>query len=159
MTVENLTAAGVERMDTAEIEAFLSNQGLGVLGLDAGPVPYLLPMSFGYGDGALYFTFLLNGESRKQTLAADADGAAFLVYDATTPFQWQSVVLTGTIERLPADEWDDFAGVMDNAWRPDVFETAESTDVAVYRFAIDTQEGYKHSGLPAGFERPVGGGA
>jgi nitroimidazol reductase NimA-like FMN-containing flavoprotein (pyridoxamine 5'-phosphate oxidase superfamily) len=152
MTIESLTEHGIEQMAGSEIESFLSNQGIGVLGLDGGAVPYLLPMSFGYGDDALYFTFVVNGESQKERLARQTDRAAFLVYDAATPFQWQSVALTGSITRLPADEWDDFAGVMENAWRPDVFESVESTDVQVYRLAIDRQEGYKHTAVPPGLE-------
>jgi nitroimidazol reductase NimA-like FMN-containing flavoprotein (pyridoxamine 5'-phosphate oxidase superfamily) len=157
MTVETLTDAGLEQMDTAEIDAFLSNQGFGVLGLGRGPVPYLLPMSYGYGEGALYFTFVVNGESRKEKLAETADEAGFLVYNATTPFQWQSVTLTGAIERLPADRWDDFAGVMDNAWRPDIFDNAETSDARVYQFTVDEQAGYKHTGLPPGLERTESG--
>lgn len=157
MTVENLEAAGMERMDAAQIDAFLTTQGVGVLGLSDGGVPYLLPMSFGYDDGTLYFTFLVDGESRKERLVETGDSAAFLVYDAATPFQWQSVGLGGTIEAVPPAEWDDTAGVMDNAWRPDIFENADAAEVRVYRFVVDERTGYKHTGLPAGFERGVGG--
>ena len=154
MTVEHLEAAGMERMDADEIDAFLSNRGSGVLGLSDGAVPYLLPMSFGYGDGALYFTFLVDDVSHKGQLADAADSAAFLTYDVASPFQWQSVTVTGRIERVVAEEWHQFAGVMDNAWRPDIFENADAADVRVYRLSIDGQSGFKHMGLPPGFDRP-----
>ena len=158
MTVENLTAAGMEQMDAEEIGGFLSSQGAGVLGLSDGDVPYLIPMSFGYdGEDCLYFTFVVGEDSKKQSLTHGTDRAAFLVYRAPSPFQWQSVFLTGTLERLPAEKWDDFGGVMDNAWRPEIFEQADAADVRVYQFTIQRRDGYKHTGLPPGFERPDGG--
>jgi nitroimidazol reductase NimA-like FMN-containing flavoprotein (pyridoxamine 5'-phosphate oxidase superfamily) len=154
MTIETLIASGVEAMDREEIRQFLSNQGFGVLGLTAEEVPYMLPMSFGYdGEDRLYFTYVIDEDSEKERLTAEADRAAFLVYDAPAAFQWQSVALTGTINHLPPDRWDEFQAVRANAWQPDIFKDAEAeATVRVYQFHIEDQEGYKHTGLPAGFE-------
>ncbi|MEF8784350.1 MAG: pyridoxamine 5'-phosphate oxidase family protein [Haloarculaceae archaeon] len=156
MTIETLMASGMEAMDREEIGQFLTSQGFGVLGLNAGAVPYLLPMSFGYdGEDRLYFTYVVDEDSQKERLSDEADKAAFLVYKAPAAFQWQSVVLGGTIEFLPPERWDEYQSVKGNAWRPDIFLEAEiDAAVRVYQFHIEEREGYKHTGLPEGFERP-----
>ncbi|WP_302080955.1 pyridoxamine 5'-phosphate oxidase family protein [Salinibaculum rarum] len=154
MTIDTLTERGVEPMDDEEISQFLTSQGFGVLGLDAGTVPYILPMSFGYdGDERLYFTYVVDEDSQKERLSAEVDKAAFLVYEATAPFQWESVTLTGTIEYLTPDRWDEFQAVKSNTWRPEALQEAEAdATVRVYEYHIESREGYKHAGLPEGFK-------
>lgn len=151
MTVEEFGPLGLEELDEGETTDFLTSQGYGVLGLpDA--VPYMLPMSFGYDGSDLYFTYVVGDDSRKTELTADGTRARFLVFDAASAFQWTSVVVTGEVRRLAADEWDDFEGVMENAWRPDIFtDTEVDVDVEVYRLHADEQVGYRHAGLPPGF--------
>lgn len=157
MTVEELQEYGLARMDDEEVRNFLTNQGMGVLGLPAADAPYLLPLSFGYDGGSrLYFTFVLGEESRKGTLIDRTETARFLVYKADTPFNWESVLLTGTVSEVPEDEWDDLEEAMAIAWRPDLFEQAsDSVDTRVYAFEIRDQTGIKHVGLPPGFERDL----
>jgi nitroimidazol reductase NimA-like FMN-containing flavoprotein (pyridoxamine 5'-phosphate oxidase superfamily) len=154
MSVDELQALGMERMTDAEIGRFLSSQGVGVLGLSADEGPYMLPMSFGFdGEESLYFTYLVGEQSRKRELSERAGTAKFLVYKATSRFNWQSVVLTGSLSTVPESEWDDVDESMANAWHPDLFESAElSGGVAVYRFDIEERVGYKQTGLPPGFE-------
>lgn len=152
MSLSELRELGVSPMDDAEIGQFLATQGVGVLALPDAGVPYVLPMSFGYdGEGSLYFTYVLGEDSTKARLSERADRARFLVYAADSPFQWQSVALTGTIEAIPRDQWDELA--LENAWRPALFETADlSGGVAVYRFEIDERDGFRHTGLPPGLQ-------
>lgn len=154
MTVEELTEYGVNRMDDAEIRDFLLNQGMGVLGLPSEDVPYLLPMSFGFdGESRLYFTYVLGDSSRKDRLSARSESACFLVYSADTMFVWESVLLTGSLDELPEDEWDDVRDALAVAWQPDLFRAASRVeDVKVYRFEIEERSGIKHVGLPPGFE-------
>ncbi|MDQ2073940.1 pyridoxamine 5'-phosphate oxidase family protein [Haloarcula sp. NS06] len=154
MTIDTLEAAGLTRMDDSNIAAFLSNQRVGVLGLPTENGPYMIPLSFGYDDDrALYFTFIGGSASRKQQLTEAAENAAVLVYKVESMFHWESVLLQGGIEAVPESEWDDFADVLDTAWRPELFEDAiEDGDIAVYRFRIDEMEGLRHAGLPPGFE-------
>ncbi|AUG46072.1 pyridoxamine 5'-phosphate oxidase [Haloarcula taiwanensis] len=154
MTVETLEAAGLRRMDDDNIGAFLSNQRVGVLGLPTESGPYMIPLSFGYdGDSALYFTFVGGSASRKQQLTEAAADATVLVYKVESMFHWESVLLQGSIEAVPESEWDDLAGVLDTAWRPELFRDAiEDGDITVYRFHIDEREGLRHAGLPPGFE-------
>ncbi len=154
MSVDELSDYGMARMDDTEIETFLANQRMGILGLPTAEAPYLLPLSFGYdGDERLYLTFVLGASSRKESLSDQAEYARFLVYKADSAFNWESVLLTGTIDELPEREWDDVEDVLAEAWNPDIFDQAElSRGVTVYAFRIEDRTGIKHTGLPAGFE-------
>ena len=151
MTVEEIQ---LTEMDDDAIRAFLANRKMGVLGLPTDDIPYLLPMSFGYDDGeTLYFTFVGGPDSRKRGLVEGTDRARFLAFAAESPFSWESVLLSGTVESIPEDEWGDIVPVLEAAWRPDVIEAAmETEEVTVYRFSADEWTGYKHTGLPPGFE-------
>jgi nitroimidazol reductase NimA-like FMN-containing flavoprotein (pyridoxamine 5'-phosphate oxidase superfamily) len=153
MSLSELREFGVRPMDEAEISQFLATQGVGVLALPDAAAPYALPMSFGYdGEDSLYFTYVLGDDSTKARLSERADRARFLVYTADSPFQWQSVVVTGSIEAIPRDQWDDLA--LENAWRPALLETADlSGGVAVYRLAVEEWKGVRHTGLPPGLQK------
>ncbi|WP_435358662.1 pyridoxamine 5'-phosphate oxidase family protein [Haloarchaeobius sp. DFWS5] len=152
MTVDELEQYGLEQMADTAMNDFLSSHRTGVLGLAADDAPYLLPMSYGYdGERNLYFTYLLGPESTKQSLTETATSARFLVYDAQSPFTWESVLLRGVVELVPAAEWGDIESVLDEAWRPDLLETARTSgdiDVLVYRFVVEERSGIRHTGLP-----------
>ncbi|RXK51340.1 pyridoxamine 5'-phosphate oxidase family protein [Halorientalis pallida] len=154
MTVDELGAYGLEQLTDDEINAFLANQRMGVLGLPTGNGPYMLPLSFGFdGESRLYFTYVLGGESRKADLSERAEHATFLAYSAESPYNWESVSLTGRLEEVPESEWDEIDGVLADAWRPGLIEeAAASADVAVYRFLVEAWSGVKHTGLPPGFD-------
>ncbi|WP_436925040.1 pyridoxamine 5'-phosphate oxidase family protein [Halosimplex amylolyticum] len=154
MTTSERERIGITGMEEGEIDAFLSSQGVGVLGLPADGVPYLVPLSFGFdGEDAIYFTFVGGTDSRKRELGDRADRAGFLVYKASTPYTWQSVVLSGPIASVPESEVPDLGDVMGNAWYPDAFDVAVSDDgISVYRLEIETKNGLKQTGLPPRFE-------
>jgi len=153
MTVDELESYGTERMDDGEIDQLLSNRTTGVLALPAEGAPSMRPLSFHFdGDSALYFLYVVGEESRKAELSDRADAAQFLVYSMETPFNWRSVLLTGSISRVPEDGADTAAEVM-TAERPDLFEralAAEATDL--YRFDVEGRTGIKHLGLPPELE-------
>lgn len=152
MSIDELESAGIERMDDDEIAGFLSGQRVGVLGLPSENGPYMIPLSFGYdGESSLYFIFLLGASSRKEALTERADTANFLVYDATSSFMWESVLLTGTIEEVPESEWQESNDALNTAWRPDIFESAAlSRGITVYELEVEERTGLKHTGLPPG---------
>jgi len=154
MSIRELREIGLEEMADSEIAAFLGSQGVGVLGLPAEGAPYLVPMSFGYDGGDnLYFTFILGERSRKEELSEAAESSRFLVYNAKSLFTWQSVLLSGTVEPVPEEEWEAVEDTMENAWHPDLLDSADlSRGVRVFRFHIDERVGIKHTGLPPGFE-------
>lgn len=152
MAVEELGDLGLERMDDAEIRSFLGNQKIGVLGLPTTETPYLVPMSYGYDcESRIYFTYVTGEESNKANLSDATERASFLVSSVETPYNWQSVQLTGSLQRVPDEQWDDLGDVLAAAWRPDLFQQVEAeAAVGVYEFEILEQSGIKHRGLPPG---------
>lgn len=149
MTIEDLKPYGLEEMRAEEITQFLDSQSVGVLGLPAEGLPYLLPLSYAFdGESSLYFTYLLGEQSKKEALTAAADRAQFLVYSAETMFNWRSVLLEGTFERRDPSEWSDIADYLDEVWRPEIFKTADTErNVSIYEFGIEEQSGIRHTGL------------
>ena len=154
MVVEDLEAYGMSRMDDGEIEGFLASQTVGILGLPADGAPAMRPLSFWYDGGSrLYFVYVLTTDSRKVALTDRTDAARFLVYRVDTPFNWTSVLLTGTIHAVPEDERAAIEADMEVRWRPDALERAsEERATRLYRFEIDERVGLRHNGLPPGFE-------
>lgn len=153
MTVDELGEYGMQRMDDEEIEGFLSSHSLGILGLPTEQAPYLFPMSYGYEGGSnLYFFYVVGSGSRKADLSDRAEYASFLVYSAETMFNWRSVLLTGTIQRLPDEQRTSLSDEQIPRWRPDLFEKASETEESrLYKFQFDEWTGISHSGLPPGF--------
>lgn len=150
MTLDEITESTPDLMDDDRIRAFLADQGVGVLALADGDVPYVVPMSFGFDGGeTLYFVFLLFGEeSRKETLAERAGRASFLVYDAESAHEWRSVRLTGRLsEVVEGDaEWSKLRDAMENAWHPDLFSGANPMrGIAGYRFEVEDWTGIEHT--------------
>ena len=149
MTIEELKRYGVEEMRDEEIERLLEAEATGVLGLPGPDHPYLVPLSYAFDGGSvLYFTYVLGEESEKGQLTETADTAQFLVYRAESLFNWQSVLLTGTFEKLPPSEWGDLGDVLDTAWRPEVFQTSSTSgQVRIYEFQIIDRSGIEHTDL------------
>lgn len=153
MSIEELREYGLHEMSDGEIDSFLSSRRMGVLGLPDQAGPYLLPMSYGYdGDERLYFSYVLGSSSRKETATEAADAASFLVYQVDTMYNWQSVLLSGTVTAVPESAWDELGDVLGEAWRPEVIDSADlSGAVAIYEFRIDERTGITHQGLPPAF--------
>jgi len=156
MSTDELQEYGLVEMDDSEIQGFLSSQKVGVLGLPEEDGPYLFPLSFGYDGGErLYFTYLLGSGSHKAAATEATDTASFLVYKVDTMYNWESVLLSGSIAEVPESEWDSLEELLSNVWRPSVLEAAtKSGAIAVYEFRIDQQTGIKHQGLPPALEQP-----
>ena len=115
------------------------------------------PLSFAFdGERDLYILYVGGSESRKRDLTERAEAARFLVYSAETPFNWRSVLLTGSLSEVPESDLAPLLDAMEIRWRPDLFEQASVDEpTALYRFEIDEQTGIKHLGLPPGFEAPA----
>lgn len=153
MTIDELSAYGMQRMDEEEIDRYLEFHHHGVLGLPSDGAPYLLPMAYGYDGGSrLIFTFVVADESRKLALTDAADVASFLVYKAETMFDWRSVVLVGSIRRLSDEDYAELSDSEIPTWRPELFETAsESEETHVFEFRIEERTGVKHTIQPPGY--------
>lgn len=156
MTVDDLTEYGMEPMTDDTIRSFLSAQSVGVLGISTNGEPLLRPLSFWFdGDSALYFVYVLGSVSRKQAASNAAETARFLVYSAETPFQWRSVLLSGSLSEVPEPELSTILDEMEIRWRPELFKRASVDEpTALYRFEIADWTGIKHLGLPPGLEAP-----
>jgi nitroimidazol reductase NimA-like FMN-containing flavoprotein (pyridoxamine 5'-phosphate oxidase superfamily) len=154
MTVEELTAYDIERMDEDAIRAFLSSHSEGVLGLPSEGAPTLRPMTYWYdGEDRLYFLYVVAGESRKRDLSAQAESARFLVYSTETAFIWRSVLCTGSLRQVSTDDSDAVRTILHDAPRPDVFEKVMAAErTAVYEFRIAAWTGLESTGLPPAFE-------
>ncbi|ELZ19933.1 pyridoxamine 5'-phosphate oxidase-like FMN- binding protein [Halosimplex carlsbadense 2-9-1] len=162
MTVDDLTEHGAERMDDEAIASFLSSQRVGVLGLpgEEGGAPAMRPLSFAFDDpDGLYLLYVGGGESRKRDLSDRAESARFLVYSAETAFNWRSVLLTGSIERVSPSTAETLGEETHLPWQPDLLgAVGERGDTSLYRFAIDERAGLRHAGLPEGFDVQAGDG-
>ncbi|MDS0260369.1 pyridoxamine 5'-phosphate oxidase family protein [Haloarcula sp. S1CR25-12] len=160
MTVEELEPFGMRRMDDDDIERTLERESVGVLGVPTEGAPMLRPLSYWFdGEDALYFVYVLGGESEKRTLTDRADAAQFLVYSVDAPFNWRSVLLTGSVEAVSAAERAALEERLDISWRPDLFErAAESETTAIYRFGIDDRAGIKQLELPPELRDPDSAG-
>lgn len=148
MSIAEIREAEAAHMDRGEIDRFLREQGVGVLALAEGGLPYVLPLSFGYdGDAHLYFAYLLFGaESKKEELSNRVESARFLVYSAESITEWRSVLLTGDLEEVPESAWDEFTSAMQNAWHPNLFATATPMrGIQPYRLYITDQSSLKHT--------------
>ncbi|WP_267643444.1 pyridoxamine 5'-phosphate oxidase family protein [Haloarchaeobius amylolyticus] len=157
MTIDELQDFGMVPMTDDEIRDFLNSEGMGILGLPAADAPYLVPMSYGYdGETNLYFTYLLGEGSKKRELTEKTTAARFLVYHTNSPFNWESVMLTGELSQVPEAEWTALGDVMKSAWRPEMFQraiTSGDLGLDIYQFEVEDWSGLKHTGLPPEFER------
>ena len=153
MTIDELEAYGTERMDADQIDQLLSSQGTGVLALPTDGAPIMRPLSFHFdGNSALHFVYVVGKESRKAELSDRADAARFLVYSMETPFNWRSVLLAGTVSRVPEAEAETVREAMETT-RPDLFRRAMAAeDTGLYRFGVEERTGVKHLGLPPELE-------
>lgn len=150
MTVDDLTEYGVVQMSDKEIDAFLSTQNVGVLGLPTDDAPSLRPLSFKYdGENVLYLLYVGGSESRKRELSDQASAARFLVYSTETAFIWRSVLLTGRIGEVPEGDTE----AVGFPRQPDLLQKArESEAIRLYRFDVTDRAGIKHIGLPPGLD-------
>ena len=128
-------------MDDVEIDELLMDVGVGVLSMSAEGVPYGVPLSFGYDGAKLYFVFLdASTDLRKETYAEQATVASFTTFDIDPDGSWRSVIVSGPLDRIVIDEWDDAREAMaDNAYHSDLlgeYELQENPNV----WALDIQE-------------------
>jgi len=147
MSIAALTESGMSSMDDDEIGDFLTEQGVGILALNGEEVPYQVPLSFGFdGESSLYFVYLLFGtESRKESLTEATRRGHFLVFDATSMHEWQSVSATGDLAEIEDDEWPALQETMANAWHSDLFASADPMrGVSGYRFDVDEWTGVRY---------------
>ena len=126
MDTDQRPLLGME-LDDSEIDEMLLETGVGILSMSADGVPYGVPLSFGYDGDALYFVFLgATAELRKETYAEQSDTASFTAIDIGPDGAWQSVIVSGPLERIDPGEWDAAREAMlDNAYQSDLLAEHE----------------------------------
>lgn len=140
------TAVRGATMTDAEIDAFLTEQGTGVLSLADGSHAYAVPISFGYETGRALFSFWQFGaESRKLAFAEATQRACLAVYDVDSQTEWRSVLAFGTLEELPTERWGELGALLEgNAWSPDVSSIgARRPSIVGYELEIGEVTGLK----------------
>ena len=141
------------RMDDADIDRFLTEAGIGVLSMAKDDVPYGLPLSFGYdGDDRLYFVFRgYSAAGRKVTYAERAETVSFLVYDLASKDRWRSVILSGSFDRIAADEWTAAReAILDNAFRARLLTGGDvESNPRVWALDVEEKSGRQIGGEPA----------
>lgn len=150
MPIDEFEEYGMHRMDADDINQTLSNQSVGVLGLPTKSAPCLRPLSYWFnGDDRLYFVYVLGRDSQKVALSDGGNVARFLVYRMDTTFNWRSILLTGSVERVSADEREAIEERMSISWRPELFERGTGPEnTRLYRFQIDDKAGIKQLQRP-----------
>lgn len=136
-------------MTEAERDDFLREQGQGVLSLADGDDAYGLPVSFGYDGDALYFVLLQFGDASEKLEFADAtETATFATFEFEDEHHWRSLLVRGSIERVPDDEADDVDEVMfENARFASLFPHGEPiTDHPRFRLSPTETTGQKGQG-------------
>lgn len=140
---------GIE-MEREDVDAFVREQGMGVLSLTDGQEAYGVPVSFGYnGEDSIYFIFLRIGEqSKKEQFAEQTEHASLTVYDVTSKHVWTSVVVSGSLHQISDDGWDELvAAIEDNAWYPSLFsEAVPMQDIVGWEFRIEEITGQQSEG-------------
>lgn len=140
-------------MDEDEIDAFLREEGVGLLSLASDGEAYGVPVSFGWDGDALYFYLLQFGDrSKKLEFADETETASFAVYRVESKFKWKSVVASGQLDQVPEEQEEATEATMDdNAWFPNLFPLDEpQTDVSRLRLDVTSLTGQKGHGYEHG---------
>lgn len=133
---------GVE-LDDYEIETFLQERGLGVLGLAAGCEAYTLPIAFAYDDAAdrCILRFVMGQESLKRESVRETELASLTVSAWHDENDWKSVVVRGPIRRVPDDDLAQAAALFSDVGKEaalDVFnEPISEYETVWYELAVD----------------------
>ena len=133
-------------MSDRDVDRLLDATGWGILSLAEDDRPYSLPVSFGYDGGVVYLALIRDSpENTKFEFVEDGKTARLLVTDVGDRFDWQSIAVTGQVERLERDGrgWDEaVAALDDNAWFSTDFERASGIEeITVWRLDPDEVRG------------------
>lgn len=134
-------------MDDDEIQQFLTERGLGVLGLARDGRAYTFPIAFAADEDVerCLFRFVMANGSRKRAYLPETETASLTVYRWAGPEDWQSVVLHGSLAPL-ADEEMAYAAALFSDVGPeaalDVFNRSLSAyDTAWYELDVEESIG------------------
>jgi len=103
---------GVELSD-AEVTSFLESRGVGTLAFGDEDGAYSIPMSFGYDsvNDRLVLQMAVGEDNRKTRYVEKGNRVSLSAYDWNSIDDWRSVVVRGTLHRVPAEETSTVAGI------------------------------------------------
>ncbi|MFC7137934.1 pyridoxamine 5'-phosphate oxidase family protein [Halobaculum litoreum] len=135
-------------MTDGEVVRRLRAGETGVLALARADDAYAVPVSYRYVDGAIRFRLADDGHSRKLAFADATAEACFVVYGYEGPRESWSVIATGPIRALSAEEWGaDPADVAERYTPLRVFDEAiEDTELRGYELRIEQITGRRTTG-------------
>lgn len=95
-----------EPLDDYEIKDFLTDRGLGILGLATDGAAYTLPIAFAFDEShdRCILRFVMGPDSKKRRLVADTTTASLTSFEWHGKHDWKSVVITGPIRQVPDDD-------------------------------------------------------
>ena len=133
-------------MTDEEVEAYLRDHGVGVLALADEGRAYGVPISFGYDGDRVYFVFLRGETSQKERFAETTTRATLTTFDVSGRYEWESVVVSGTIREADDGEWDALVSAMEaNAWFPSLFSESEPMrGIAGWVLDVETATGLRN---------------
>ncbi|MFC6988385.1 pyridoxamine 5'-phosphate oxidase family protein [Haloplanus sp. GCM10025708] len=132
-------------MTSAEIGGFLERQETGVLASCSDGDAYGTPESFGYRNGRIYFLLDMPSNSQKRAFVDDTDTVCFTVYEANTRREFASVLVRGTLNRLPEDGAEAEIAVGQNEQFPSehVFPERGGDTLREYELVVEEISGRK----------------
>jgi nitroimidazol reductase NimA-like FMN-containing flavoprotein (pyridoxamine 5'-phosphate oxidase superfamily) len=93
-----------DQLSEAEIDDYLKQSGLGVLGFASEGEAYTIPIAFAFDGDRCIFRFLMGQTSEKRDFLADTETASLTVYSWMGKNEWRSVVVRGPLRELPDEE-------------------------------------------------------
>jgi nitroimidazol reductase NimA-like FMN-containing flavoprotein (pyridoxamine 5'-phosphate oxidase superfamily) len=90
-----------DQLSEVEVDEFLEERGLGVLGFADGSEAYTIPIAFAFDGDRCIFRFVDGETSRKRGFVEATEVASLTVYAWDSKAEWRSVVLRGPLEPIP----------------------------------------------------------
>ena len=119
-------------MSDSAVEAFLRDQGTGVLSLATDNRAYGVPVSFAYlGSDRCLLDLGFGPNSTKRTMIEATETACLTAHEWTSPVRWQSVVMFGLLEERDALDPDE---------EQRFFDQAADVEISVFGASPETVE-------------------
>ena len=137
-----------ETMAPTDISDFLIEQATGVLCLSKDARAYGIPMSFAYDadEDRAIMDLGFADESKKREFLETTEEVCLTVYEWHDPHTWTSVVATGSLDVLSADEVDDDLEAWYYRVATDIDVPDADIDLEWYELQVDDRSGVALSG-------------
>ncbi len=98
---DSVTFPTGQLMTEEEIEAFLAEEGVGRLGtVSADGTPYVVPLSFVYEDGCIYYHWFRDDGRKAENIAATTRVCFEVDWCTKDQLSYKSVIADGTVEEV-----------------------------------------------------------